>query len=195
MNVTEGNKPNTTLTITGKHVVASTDEDSSHINVEQAHTTHAHTSSIKASPVIVESGLSDTDRGTLLSIVNKNSKPSPMEVRYQDLMKKESKEDDIQPEAEISEKPTKASVYVANEDSSSSDNEIKSQENESDEENALVDPTPPTLEIEVPGEIDSETHGSGNEEDLKEEVYKDEETEQDDKDVEQKDDLKGDKMI
>ena len=68
MNVTEGNKPNTNLTLTGKHVVASTDEDSSHINVEQTHTTHAHTSSIKASPVIVQSGLSDTERGSLLSL-------------------------------------------------------------------------------------------------------------------------------
>ena len=201
MNVTEGNKPNTNLTITGKHVVASTDEDSSQINVEKTHTTHAHTSSIKASPVIVQSGLSDTEKGSLLSIVNKSSKPSPTEVRYKDLMKKESDDDDIQPETEISEKPAKASVYEANEDSSSSDNEkIKSEEKETDEDKAeetvLVNPTPLSVQIKLSADIESQD--SENEEDLKEDAHNEEEIkleEQSDKDVEPKDDLKGDNMI
>ena len=202
----EGNKPNTnsTSTVTGKHVVASTDEDSLQINVEKPHNTHAHTYSTK--DTAVKGGLSDAERGTLLSIVNQNSKPSSTEVRYKDLMEKELEDEN---QSEFQEKPIKASVYAPNKDSSSSENEGEEDEEEKDvtglddltsssvgtNESVSAIETLDKLKI-VDATVEDNGSQSSENEDLKEEISNTEEKEldeEDEKDVEPKDVQKGDK--
>lgn len=129
MNVTEGNTPTTslTMTLTGKNVVASTDGDrSNQLDVDKMHPTHSHT---------YNNDIEVGERGTLLSLDdNENSNPFSTEVRYKDLMKKESDHDN---ETEIEthkDDPKTASVYKPDEDSSS-ENEEKDSSSENEEEN------------------------------------------------------------
>jgi len=159
MKVTEGNL--STLS-SGKSEVAGNEP-------KKESQLHTHIPSPKHEETPPEGGLNDTERNTLLSIINKpHSSPSREQVSFGELLKKDEEENpegDIPSSKSATDIPSEASIYYNPDVSSSSSSDDEKEENKVEESSELGDVSVPVttddLQIELQVDTVVEEVGEG----------------------------------